>query len=214
VEEKWIPSLLLSTLLDQVEGMMGRRSLIMLLRQADLSDYVDAPPPLDETPSITVEQYSTLLAQVYHIFGPRGARPIFLRAGRMVAAEIRRQRPALFAVAGTVLRLLPVAKRMEIVLDKLAEQGEDLFGTPHLLDEQDNAFIIEMPDCTYCAEIARSHSSEGNAAQSMPISRPVCHIPVAAVAEMMEWATGQRHLVEEVACIARGDPACILRVSK
>lgn len=214
VEEKRIPSLLLGVLLAQVEEMMGRRSLIMLLRQADLAEYIDAPPPIDETPSITVEQYSTLLAQVYGIFGARGARPIFLRGGRFSAAEIRRQRPARFAVLGTALRLLPVAKRMEIVLDKLAEQGEELYGTPHLLDEEENAFIIEMPDCPYCAEIARSHTGEGNAAQNMPISRPVCHIPMAAVAEMMEWATGQRHLVEEVACIARGDPACIIRVSK
>jgi hypothetical protein len=193
---------------------MGRRSLIMLLRQAHLAEYIDAPPPTDETPSITVEEYSGLLSKVYDIFGARGARPIFLRGGRLGAAEIRRQRPAQFAVVGTALKLLPVARRMQIVLDKLVEQGEDLYGTPHLLEEEENAFIIEMPDCPYCAEIARSHAGEGGTAGKVPITQPVCYIPVAAVAEMMEWATGQTHLVEEVACIARGDPACRFRISK
>jgi predicted hydrocarbon binding protein len=209
VEEKRIPSLLLNILFAQVDEMMGRRSLIMLLRQAKLAEYVDSVPPMDETPSITVEQYSNLLANIYDIFGARGSRPIFLRGGRLGAAEIRRQRPAQFAVAGTALKLLPAAKRMQLVLDRLAEQGEDLYGTPHHLHEEENAFVIEMPDCPYCAEIVRRRVS-----QNKPVTRPVCHIPVAAVSEMMEWAMGQKHLVEEVACIALGDPACQFRISK
>jgi len=209
VEEKRIPSLLLNILFAQVEEMMGRRSLLMLLRQANLSEYAGMEPPMDETPSITVEEYSNLLANIYDIFGARGARPIFLRGGRLGAEEIRRQRPAQFAVAGTALKFLPAAKRMQLVLDRLAEQGEELYGTPHHLREEENAFVIEMPDCPYCAAIVQRHL-----AQNKPVTRPVCHIPLAAVAEMIEWATGEVHLVEEVACIAVGDPACQFRISK
>jgi predicted hydrocarbon binding protein len=209
VEERRIPSLLLNILFTQIEDMMGRRSLIMLLRQADLAEYIDEVPPMSDTPSITVEQYSSLLASIYDIFGARGARPIFLRGGRLGAIEIRRQRPAQFAVAGTALKLLPARRRMQLVLERLAEQGEELYGTPHYLDEEENAYIIEMPDCPYCSEITRRRANQGN-----PVTRPVCHIPAAAVAEMMEWAMGQKHLVEEVACIALGDPACCFRISK
>ena len=79
MEENRIPSLLLNILFAQVDEMMGRRSLIMLLRQAGLAEYVDNVPPMDDSPSITVEQYSGLLANIYEIFGARGARPIFLR---------------------------------------------------------------------------------------------------------------------------------------
>lgn len=209
MEERQIPSLLLNILLAQIEDMMGRRSLIMLLRQAGLAEYVDDVPPLDNTPSITVQQYSNLLASIYDIFGARGAQPIFLRGGRLGAIEIRKQRPAQFAMAGTALKLLPARRRMQLVLERLAEQGEDLYGTPHYLEEEENAFVIEMPGCPYCSEITRRRAAQGN-----PVTRPVCAIPVAAVAEMMEWAMGQKHLVEEVACIALGDPACRFRVSK
>jgi predicted hydrocarbon binding protein len=209
MEENRIPSLLLNILFTQVDEMMGRRSLIMLLRQAGLAEYVDNVPPMDDSPSITVEQYSGLLANIYEIFGARGARPIFLRGGRLGAAEIRRQRPAQFAVAGTALKLLPASRRMKLVLDRLAEQGEELYGTPHHLHEEENAFFIDMPGCPYCAEIARRRMEENRL-----VTRPVCHIPVAAVAEMMEWAMGQKHLVEEVACIAVGDPECRFRISK
>lgn len=209
MDEKRIPSLLLNILFAQVEDMMGRRSLIMLLRQAGLAEYIDSVPPMDDTPCITVEQYSNLLANIYDIFGARGARPIFLRGGRLGATEMRRQRPAQFAVAGTALKLLPSGKRMQLVLDRLAEQGEELYGTPHHLFEEENAFVVEMPDCPYCAEINRRHM-----AQSRPITKPVCHIPGAVISEMMEWAMGQKHLVEEVSCIALGDPTCRFRISK
>jgi len=209
MEERRIPSLLLNVLCTQIEEMMGHRSLIMLLRQADLAEYVDDVPPMDDTPSITVEQYSSLLASIYDIFGARGARPIFLRGGRLGAIEIRKQRPAQYAVAGTALKLLSDRRRMQLVLERLADQGEELYGTPHYLEEEENAYIIEMPDCPYCSEITRRRAAQGN-----PVTRPVCDIPVAAVAEMMEWAMGQKHLVEEVACIALGDPACCFRISK
>ncbi len=209
MEERRIPSLLLNILLAQVEEMMGRRSLRMLLRQAGLAEYVDQVPPKDDSPSITIEQYSSLLANIYEIFGAQGSRPIFVRGGRLGAIEFRRLRPAQLAVAGTALRLLPSARRMRLVLERLAEQGEDLYGSPHHLREEDQAFFIEMPACPYCAEIARRSLTENR-----PIASPVCHIPVAAVSEMIEWAMGQKHLVEEVECIALGAPACRFRISK
>ena len=209
MEEKRIPSLLMNILITQVDEMMGRRSLLMLLRQTGLSEYADRLPPMDETPSITVEQYSQFIASIYDIFGAPGAKPIFLRGGRLGAAEIRRQRPTKFAVAGTALKLLPSGKRMQLVLSQLAEQGEDLYGTPHDLHDEGDAFVIEMTDCPYCAEITRR-----GIAENKPVSKQVCHVPLAVIEEMMEWVTGQKHLVEETECIAMGASACCFRVTK
>ncbi len=209
MEERRIPSVVLSILLTQVEEMTGRRSLIMLLRQVGLDGYVDQIPPMDDSPSITIGQYSGVLANMYEIFGASGSRPIFQRGGRLAAIEMRRQRPARFAVAGTALKLVPSNRRLRLVLEKLAEQGEDLYGTPHHVHEAENAFFIEMPNCPYCAEIARRAVAENR-----PIARPVCHSPAAAVSETVEWAMGQKHLVEEVDCIALGAPACRFRISK
>ncbi len=209
MEERRIPSVVLSILLTQVEEMMGRRSLIVLLRQVSLADYVDHVPPMDDSPSITIDQYSSVLANIYEIFGANGSRSIFQRGGRLAAIEMRRQRPARFAVAGTALKLVPFSRRLRLVLERLADQGEDLYGTPHHVHEGENAFFIEMPDCPYCAEIARRALAENR-----PVARPVCHSPAAAVSETVEWAMGQKHLVEEVDCIALGAPACRFRISK
>lgn len=209
MEEKRIPSMLLNILLTQVEEMMGRRSLIMLLSRAGLSEYIDNVPPMDDSPSITVDQYSRLLAEIYGIFGPRGARPIFSHGGRLGAAELRRQRPTQFAIAGTALKFLPTAKRMQIILAKLAEQGSEMYGAIYHLQEEEDAFFLEIGDCPYCSEIARQ-SQEKNT----PILKPVCYIPAAIVEEMVQWITGEKHLVQEVACIAQGAPTCRFRVGK
>jgi hypothetical protein len=203
MEKKRIPSMLLNNLLSQVDQTMGRRSLIMLLRRAGLSRYIDNLPPLNELPSIRVEQYSELLANVYELFGARSAQDIFLRDGRLSAAELRRQRPAQFALTGTALKLLSTGRQMQIVLDRLVEQTTEVYGASCNLHEEPDAFVLDIRVCPYCAEIARRSREE-----ERPVPRPVCHIPVAMLEEMVEWATGEKHLVEEVACIAKGDPTC------
>jgi hypothetical protein len=207
--EKRIPSMLLNNLFCQVDQTMGHRSLILLLRRAGLSRYIDNLPPLNESPSIKVEQYSELLATVYELFGARSAQALFLRDGRLSAEELRRQRPAQFALTGPALKLLSSGKRMQIVLDKLVEQTREIFDVPCNLHEDLDAFLFDIRDCPYCAEITR-RSGE----QNKPLSKPVCHIPAAMLEEMVEWATGEKHLVEEVACIAQGAPACRFRVGR
>ncbi len=209
MEEKRIPSMLLNILFSQVSETMGRRSLIMLLRQAGLSHYIDNVPPMDDSPSIAVEEYGRLLANIYDIFGPQAARPIFLVGGRLAAAELRRQRPAQFAVTSTALKFVSGTRRMQMMLDRLAEQGAEIYGAVHQVHDEDDALYLEIVQCPYCAEIAR-RSLEKN----VPVSKPVCHIPVAIIDEMVEWAMGEKHLVQEVACIAQGAPACRFRIGK
>ncbi len=209
LKEKRIPSFLLNLLLTQVNETLGRRSLIMLLRQAGLAGYIDNLPMRDGSPSITVGQYSRLLASIYDTFGSQDARFILLNGGRLGAAEIRRQHSAQYALARTALQLLPADTRMRLVLERLTEQSEELYGTPHYLDENEDAFVAEMPACPHCAEISRR-----TVATNQPADKPVCHLPLAIIDEMVEWMTGEKHLVEEVACIAMGDPACRFRVAR
>jgi hypothetical protein len=199
----------LNILLSGVETLMGRRSLIMLLRQADLLDYVDDPPPEDDTPSITIKHYSRLLASIYDIFGERSAHAIFVQSGRLAAAHSRRRSGPRFALTGTALRFRSGPRRMQIVLDRLAEQGMETHGVPHHVEEREDAFYFEIAQCPYCGEISRRSKL-----RNKPVKRPVCYIPAAMLDEMVEWATGQRHLVEEVACMAQGAVACRFRIGK
>jgi predicted hydrocarbon binding protein len=209
MEERRIPNLLLHVVFQQVNDLMGEKSLAMLLRQSGLSNYSASPPPADESPSILIGEYSTLLANIYELFGPRGSRAIFMQGGRKGGQEIRRLHPTRYSLAGAALKLLPENKRMEMILQKVEEEGVELYGNPHHLREEDDAFYMEIHECPYCAEIAR-RAQAGN----LDVSRPCCHIATAVYQEMIEWGTGHPHSTQETACIALGDPACVVRIEK
>lgn len=209
MQERRIPNLLLHVVFQQVSDLMGEKSLAMLLRRSDLSDYLANPPPADESPSILVHEYSTLLANIYEVFGPRGSRAIFTQGGRKGGQHIRRLHPARYTLAGAALKLMPEHKRMELILQKVEEEGVELYGNPHHLREEEDAFVMEIHDCPYCAEIAR-RAQVGE----LTVSRPVCHIATAVYQEMIEWGTGDAHPTTETACIALGDPACVFRITK
>jgi predicted hydrocarbon binding protein len=209
VAEKRIPNLLLYIVFQQVSDLMGRRSLAMLLRKSGCPEYLDDPPPADESPSITVQQYSILLADVYEIFGPRGSRAVFVQGGRKGGQEIRRIHPARYTLAGAALKLLPENKRIEMILQRVEEEGVELYGNPHHMREEDDAFYMEIHECPYCAEIARRAR-----AGALSVAHPVCHIATAVYEEMVEWGTGHNHPAKEIACIALGDPACVFRIAK
>jgi len=209
VTERRVPNLLLYIVFQQVSDLMGQRALAMLLRKSGFPEYLNDPPPADESPSITVQQYSILLANVYEIFGPRGSRAIYAQGGRKGGQEIRRIHPARYTVAGAALKLLPENKRIEMILQKVEEEGVELYGNPHHMREEDDAFYMELHECPYCAEIARRAR-----AGELSVSRPVCHIATAVYQEMIEWGTGHSHPAQEVSCIALGDPACVFRIAK
>jgi predicted hydrocarbon binding protein len=209
MQERRIPNLLLHVVFQQVNDLMGAKSLTMLLRQSDLADYIANPPPSDEAPSILISEYSALLANIFELFGPRGSRAIFAQGGRQGGQELRRLHPARYSLAGAALKLLPESKRMEMILRKVEEEGVELYGNPHHLREEDEAFVMEIHECPYCAEIARRAR-----AGTLAVSQPCCHIATAVYREMIEWGTGSPHATKETACIATGDPACVFRIEK
>lgn len=206
--ETRVPSLVVRTLLSQVDQMLGHRSLIRLLRRSGLDAFAERLPPQDTTPSISVDAWSRLLADAHDTFGADAAQDLFVQAGHLAAAETRRQRAPQMAITGTALRLLPIDRRIRLVLEAFAEQSEEAFGTPHYLYEGLDGYQVEMPNCPHCAEIRRRRTAEHRSHDG-----PFCHFVAAALAETLEWALGRPCLVEEISCIATGHTTCRLGFS-
>ncbi|MBN1656928.1 MAG: 4-vinyl reductase [Anaerolineae bacterium] len=200
MEEARIPFVVLSVLLDQVRQSLGRRGLITLLRRAGLDLYIDAPSPSAHVPPVPLAHWARLVAEVHEAFDPRAAHDLLWRAGESAARALRRPAPA--RVAGTALRLLPADRRLRLALERLAAQGEEIYGTAHLVQEEASALFITLHPCPHCAAVTR------------PMPRPICHTASAWIADSVEWAMGERHLVEEVTCIAAGSTECRFRVAR
>jgi len=200
MEEKLVPFLVFGALLDEVHRLLGRRGLIVLLRRAGLDAYIDAPAPSAHVRPVPVAHWAQLVAEVHEAFDPQAAHALLWRAGESAARALRRPAPA--RVAGSALRLLPADRRLRVALDRVAAQGEEVFGTAHDVQEHASALFVSLKVCPHCAAITRQ----------MP--RPACHTASAWIADSVEWATGEKHLVEEVACIAAGGAECRFRIAR
>jgi len=211
MEEKRIPARILRILVEQVRELMGGRTLRVLFAQAGLPRYDDDHlPPMDDSPSVTVAEYSRVLTAMRKIFGERGARPLMLKGGKTAFEEIRQANPARYAVIGAALKVLPAPKRIHLALMRLLEEAQEFYGNEYRLTEEKDAFFVEILDCPYCTEERREFAATGQLAYK----KPICLIPVGAYTALVQWAAGRPHRVEEIACAALGAPHCRVRIDK
>lgn len=199
-EEKRLPSMVLRSACDIVIDTMGENGLKLFLRKAGLERYIGTLPPMDESPSITVEEYSNVIYTVYDLLGDRGAKAGFIRAGRNALGDLQKTRPVLFTAAGAAFKLMPSDMKIKIILEALAKELTAYYGSTHRVLEEGDAFILEIEHCPYCAKIKTDH--------------PVCYIPIGFYSEVVKWATGKTHAVVEETCSGKGDPTCRFRISK
>jgi hypothetical protein len=210
MEEKRIPSRVLRIVVDQVSELMGAGTLRMLFTQAGLPRYDEENlPPMDDSPSVTLAEYSRVLHTIHQVFGPRGARALMLKGGQAAFEQIRASNPGRYAVVGVALKVLPEAKRVHLALRRLIDESQQFYGNEYHLSEEPDAFVVEISDCPYCA-VEREQIGAGQP----PVDHAICHIPVGAYASLVEWVTGKKHRVEETECAAMGATSCRIRIQK
>lgn len=197
-----VPSSILRLLCDSVVDNLGEKSLRLLFTQSGLQQYYSGGelPPADETPSATTDELSGLFATAFRVFGDKGVRPIMLRAGRGVAQHFRETNKTLATLAGAALKVLPTDAKVKLVLSRAAKIGEETLHMPHRTYDTPDGYFVEIEDSIY----ARGITSD----------RPVCYFPVGFYGEIVRWATGQTHPVDEVECIATGGGVCRFRVGR
>lgn len=104
-----------------LEEVMGQNGVKALLRLADLQQYIDAYPPNDlkrEFPFEAISKYSVALGTMY---GPRGARGLELRAGRVAFSLGLKEFGPLLGMADLALKLMPITMKLKIVLNATAQ---------------------------------------------------------------------------------------------
>lgn len=210
MEEKRIPARVLRILVDQVKELMGDGALRLLFVQAGLPRYNEANlPPADDSPSVTLSEYSRVLHAIRKIFGEKGARALMLKGGKAAFDELRKDNPTRYAVVSAALKVLPQVKRVQLALRRLLEESQGFYGNEYQLTEEEDAFVVDIHNCPYCA-VEQRQAAAGRGT----VEQPICHIPVGVYASLVQWVTGKPHRVEEVACMAMGDPVCRIRVEK
>ncbi|GAB4215293.1 MAG: hypothetical protein OHK0022_55000 [Roseiflexaceae bacterium] len=201
VSEERIPSLVLREVCESVIDNLGEKNLRLLFTQAGLQGlYQGELPPADDTPSISVGEFSQLFAATHRIFGARGMKPILLRSGRTSAEHFRQTNKTLMALTGAAFKVLPTDAKIKLMLSRAAKLGEEMLHTPHRFYDTPEAYVIEISACPYCAG---SHAEHG-----------ICFFPVGFYGDMLRWATGTAYTINETECIATGGAVCRFEIGR
>ncbi len=184
-----------------LEEVMGQNGVKALLRLAELDQYLDAYPPNDlkrEFPFEAISQYSVALSTMY---GPRGARGLELRAGRVAFSLGLKEFGPLLGMADLALKLMPITMKLKIVLNATAQTFDRFSDQSSHVEEERGKFVYHITRCSNC--ITRSDPG------------PVFYIARGIIEEATSWVSGGRHFaVEQCSCMAQGAPSCSFNISK
>lgn len=183
-----------------LEEVMGPNGVKALLRLAELPQYLDAYPPNDLKKEFPFEAIAQLEEALTTMYGPRGARGLELRAGRVAFTLGLKEFGPLLGMADLALKLMPVTMKLKIVLNATAQTFDRFSDQSSHVEEERNKFVYH---------ITRDPSSlRGDAGLNFHIARGI-------IEEATAWVSGGRRFkVEQVTSIALGAPSTAFDIMK
>jgi predicted hydrocarbon binding protein len=196
-----------------MEEVLGEKRLDSVLKNSDsliLEQHPDAPSLVsfrdagqvaagDRTFSFT--SLSRLLEAVEQAYGPQAGRGMSLQVGRACVQYGLREFGATLGLTTTAFRLLPLPQKLSTAARALADLFNSHTDQRVKLERQPGSLLWHIERCPLCWE---RHTKE-----------PICQLAVGLVQEGLYWLSGGKIFnVEEIACVARGDPTCTLRIDE
>lgn len=193
-EDHQLPAYVIRICYDIIaEETPGREHLRRILELAGLERFADAPPPLDNTPALTMREYEKLIGVVWQVFDPMQARDIFRRVAQSGFLHLTRSGVLAYSQFLRAFDALGTKReRVALMMSKMTAELTRSLGNKHEFYRQGEDFILDIYDCPYCAEFKRG-----------TITAPaanVCHIPIAFYETAIAWASGSPHTVQEISC--------------
>lgn len=195
------PNIMGRVLLNAVLGELGDRQVDALLRQARLEHLLADLPPWDHQPAFAFSWVSGLMQALEALYGRPGGRGLALRIGKAAFRNGLRHFDRAVGVTDGMFRFLPLADKMETgaqLLARFFNSYTDQRVQVHTLPDR---LIWQIDRCPVCW---------GRQAES-----PVCHLAVGVLQEGLYWLSGGKFFpVQETHCIAQGDNACTIEISR
>jgi predicted hydrocarbon binding protein len=184
-----------------LEEVMGHNGVNAILNLARLQDRMDNYPPNNFERAFSFDELGRLSQALDEMYGPRGGRGLARRAGRVCFKLGIRDFGPMLGLADIAFRVLPLNMKLKVGFEVLAETFNKFTDHVVRLDEDEQYFHWVIERCGVCWERA--------------CASPCCQLAVGILEEGLYWMSGgQDFYVEEVSCIATGDPTCTILISK
>lgn len=184
-----------------MEEVLGRAGTRSVLRLASLASYLDNLPAARSDKTFPFEAVSRLIESLEQAYGPQGGRGTALRIGRACFQYGLREYGSMLGLTEMAFRLLPLSSKFSAGSKSFADLFNKHTDQIVRVEEKDEKLFWHIERCPLCWE---RHTTE-----------PACHLAVGLLQESLYWLSGGKIFnVEEIACIARGDPACTMVIDK
>jgi len=184
-----------------MEEVLGREGTSSILRTASLASYIDNFPAARSDKTFSFGTVSRLIESLEQIYGPQGGRGTALRIGRACFQYGLREYGSIMGITEMAFRLLPLSTKFTVGAKSFADLFNKHTDQIVRVEEKDGKLFWHIERCPLCWE---RHTVE-----------PVCHLAVGLLQESLYWlSSGKIFNVEEIACIARGDPACTIVIDE
>jgi predicted hydrocarbon binding protein len=184
-----------------LEDVMGRNGVNAVLNLAKLKHLVNNYPPNNLDLQFSFDEFSAIEQALEDMYGPRGGKGLALRQGRAAFKYALREFGAVLGLADLAFRLLPLGMKMKVGLNAIAETFNKFTDHKVHIEEETDRFIWVIERCAVC--------------WNRKSDVPCCYAAVGILQEGHHWVSGGKNFhIEEITCIAMGDPTCNIVIDK
>lgn len=183
------------------EDVLGHNGLHAVLKLAGCEQYATIRPPNNSDRQFSFEVVGGLTRALIDMYGPRGARGIALRTGRVVFKHGIREYGPMMGLAELAFQILPFSIKLE--------QGSRAFAELFNLHTDQ---IVRLEDS---ADTLFWHIERNPLCWGVQAKQPVCYLAVGLLQESLLWLSGGKTFdVQETSCMACGDEICTIAITK
>lgn len=184
-----------------MEEVIGKGGVEAILRLASLESFLQQYPAARAERTFAFETVSRLQSALEQAFGPRGGRGLALRIGRACFKYGLGEYGSMLGITETAFRLLPLPKKLQTGARLFADLFNKHTDQKVRVEETGDTIYWRIEQCPLC--------------WNRQADQPICHLAVGVLQEALYWLSGGKIFeVEETACIAKGDPDCVIAISK
>lgn len=196
-EERRVPASVLRLILNGIRDVAGSR-YERVLEEAELGQYASAPPPDDDTPTISHPALSRLYGATHRLIGETLTRAFLNSYGRRLPESLLASE--LGAEMKAQMEGVPGPQRLEKAVRLVADSGK-AFKVEVGVSQTPEAWFLTVDACAICADMKGAQA-------------PVCANSEIFYGTMVRELSGHRVVALEVECAAMGHPHCVYRIRK
>ncbi len=183
-----------------MEELLGKNGLNAVLNLAGLSRFINNYPPNNLEKKFSFANYAAINQAIEDFYGVRGSKGLLLRAGKVCLERALTEYTAIAGVGNLGMRLMPQNIKVKIALGVVAKTFSTISDQSSKVSETSEGFIYENETCSMCWH--RQTTS------------PCCHVANGVLIATLHWATTKNYRVNEVQCMAMGQPTCRFVIDK